>query len=85
MRIYYSSKFEREYRKLPKHVKTNAEQKEKLLRIDPFNATLNTDKLGGKMRGHWTFWIDQKYRIIFEFSGDEVVWFHSAGDHAIYR
>ena len=85
MRIYYSSKFEREYRKLPVRVKEKAEEKEKLFRIDPYNAKLKTHKLSGKLSGYWALLIDRKYRIIFEFADENVIWFHSVGDHSIYQ
>lgn len=47
MKIVYSSKFIREYKKLPSLVKDQAEQKEKLFREDPFDPRLRTHKLKG--------------------------------------
>lgn len=85
MRIYYSSKFEREYKKLPTSIKKLAEEKEKIFRKSPFDPKLNTHKLGGRLKGYWALWLDQKYRIIFEFAGKDAIWFHSIGDHSIYR
>ena len=84
MRIFYSSKFEREYKRLPLRVKEKAEKLETLFRADPFDTKLKTHKLHGKLAGYSAFWIDRKYRIIFEFVDDEVVWFHAIGDHSIY-
>jgi addiction module RelE/StbE family toxin len=85
MRIYYSSKFEWEYKRLPEFVQKLAEEKEPIFRNDPFDPRLNTHKLGGRLKGYWAFWLDQKYRIIFEFVEKNTVWFHSMGDHSIYR
>lgn len=85
MKISYSSKFEREYHKLPLSVKRAAEEKEKLFRVDPFDAQLKTHKLNGKLKDFWSFSIDNKYRIIFEFVGKHNIWFHSVGTHAIYN
>lgn len=85
MHIFYSSKFEREYKKLPKHIKELAEKKENTFRTNPFNPSLKTHKLGGKLKYLWAFWIDNKYRIIFEFADKKNIWFHSAGDHSIYK
>lgn len=84
MRIYYSSKFEREYKKLPRHIKDLAEEKEKIFRNNPFDSRLDTHKLGGRLKEFWAFSVDQKYRIIFEFAEKDTVWFHSVGDHSIY-
>ncbi|MBI3273858.1 MAG: type II toxin-antitoxin system mRNA interferase toxin, RelE/StbE family [Candidatus Colwellbacteria bacterium] len=85
MKIYYSSKFEREYKRLPKQIKILAEEKEGIFRNNPFDSRLKTHKLGGKLKGYRAFWIDQKYRVIFEFVKENIVWFHSVGDHSIYR
>lgn len=85
MRIYYSSKFEREYKKLPKGIKELAEEKELIFRKEPFDARLNTHKLSGPLKGYWAFSIDRKYRIVFEFAAKDAVWFHSVGDHSIYQ
>lgn len=84
MRIYYSSKFEREYKKLQARVKDLTEEREKIFREHPFDPRLDTHKLSGKLKEFWAFSIDQKYRIIFEFAAKGVVWFHSIGDHGIY-
>lgn len=43
MWIYYSPKFEREYRKLSKEVKISAEKKGGIFRKNPFNPRLSRD------------------------------------------
>lgn len=85
MRIYYSTKFEREYKKLPLHIKKLSEEKEKIFKKNPHESRLDTHKLKGKLSGYYAFWIDQKYRIIFEFAKKDTIWFHSVGDHSIYK
>lgn len=85
MKIYYSSKFAKEYKRLPKKVKLQAEEKEKLFRKDPHNSQLKTHKLTGRLKEYWAFSIDYKYRIIFEFRDKEIVWFHSVRTHGIYK
>ena len=85
MRIFYSSKFAREYRKLPLRIKKIAERKEQIFRKDPFDPQLKTHKLKGSLKGFLSFSIDRKYRIIFEFINRNTVWFHSVGEHSIYK
>jgi len=86
MKIIYSSKFAREYRKLPKEVKTLAEKQEDIFRKDPFDPKLKTHKLKGRLKGFLSFSIGYKYRIIFEFGTNKsTVYFHSVGDHDIYE
>ncbi len=86
MEIIYSSKFAREYKKLPNNIKNIAEEQETLFRNDPFDPKLKTHKLKGRLNGFLSFSIDHKYRIIFEFGKDKNrVYFHSIGDHDIYE
>lgn len=86
MEIIYSSKFAREYKKLPSNIKDIAEEQEILFRKDPFDSKLKTHKLKGKLSGFLSFSIGYKYRIIFEFSKDKMsAYFHSVGDHDIYQ
>lgn len=85
MKIYYSSRFEKAYKKLPKKVKLEAEKKEKVFRKDPYTPSLKTHKLTGKLKNYWSFSIDYQYRIIFEFADKDIIWFHSVGTHTIYE
>lgn len=86
MEIIYSSKFAREYKKLPSNIKNIAEEQEALFRKDPFNQKLKTHKLKGKLNEFLSFSIGHKYRIIFEFSKDKnTIYFHSVGNHDIYQ
>jgi len=50
MKIIYSSKFAREYKKLPKEIKIKAEKQEKIFRLNPFDASLKTHKLFGEFK-----------------------------------
>jgi len=85
MKIYYSSKFAREYKKLSLRVKKIAEKKEKIFRKNPFDPLIKTHKLKGSLKDFWSFSINRKYRIIFEFINKKIVWFHSVGEHSIYK
>ncbi|MBI4085823.1 MAG: type II toxin-antitoxin system mRNA interferase toxin, RelE/StbE family [Candidatus Liptonbacteria bacterium] len=85
MDIIYTSKFAREYKKLPKAVKPLAEKREGIFRKNPFEPTLDTHKLHGRLKDFWSFSIGFKYRIIFEFSEKNIAHFHSVGDHDIYQ
>ena len=85
MKIYYSSKFAKEYKRLPKRIKLAAEKKEMAFHKDPFDPQLKTHKLTGRLKEFWAFSIDYHYRIIFEFRNRETIWFHSVGTHEIYK
>ena len=85
MKIIYSTKFAKEYKRLPLEVKKLAEKKETIFRKDPFEPSLKAHKLTGKLKEYYSFSIDYQYRIIFEFAEKNVVWFHSVGTHEIYK
>lgn len=86
MKIIYSSKFSREYKKLPLEIKDIAEQQEKVFRKNPFHPELKTHKLKGGLKDFLSFSVGYKYRIIFELSKDKkTAFFHSVGDHDIYQ
>ena len=86
MDIIYSQKFSKEYKKIPDNIKKLAEDKEVLFRKNPFDLKLKTHRLRGKLKIFYSFSIDYKYRIIFEFSKDKKkVYFHLIGKHDIYN
>jgi addiction module RelE/StbE family toxin len=85
MKIIYSPKFAREYKKLLPQIKLQAEKAETVFRKNAFDPKLKTHKLSGRLGEFWSFSIDYKYRIIFEFGETDVVYFHSVGNHDIYQ
>lgn len=85
MEIIYTSKFEREYKKLPNKIKLLAEKKEIVFRKNPFEQNLDTHKLHGRLKDFWSFSVGFKYRIIFEFAEKDSIHFHSVGNHDIYQ
>ena len=85
MKIIYSSKFAKEYKRLPIKIKKSAQRKENIFRKDPFDPSLKTHKLTGKLKEYYSFSIDYQYRIIFELAGKDIIWFHSVGTHEIYK
>ncbi len=84
MDIYYSVQFRNAYKKLPVGIKNKAEEKEGLFRKDPFDPRLETHKLHGRLKKQWSFSIDRKYRILFEFDKPVVI-FLDVGDHDVYQ
>ncbi|MFA5791715.1 MAG: type II toxin-antitoxin system mRNA interferase toxin, RelE/StbE family [Candidatus Paceibacterota bacterium] len=85
MKIFYTKKFEREYKRLNKKIKLKVESCENIFRKNPFNPTLKTHKLSGELKDFWSFSIDFSYRVIFEFIDNGNIFFHSIGNHNIYK
>ena len=85
MEIFYSSKFQREYKKLPEEIKQAAEVKEGIFRKNPFDSRLKTHKLTGELDGFWSFWITYSYRVVFDFQNEGTIRFYRIGTHDIYE
>ncbi|MCF7906368.1 type II toxin-antitoxin system mRNA interferase toxin, RelE/StbE family [Patescibacteria group bacterium] len=85
MKINYSAIFIKKYKKLPKNIKILAEKKEIIFKINPFEKGLKTHKLSGKLSNFWSFSINYKYRIIFEFIKKDEINFLFIGKHDIYN
>ncbi|OGY26213.1 MAG: hypothetical protein A2Z24_01455 [Candidatus Woykebacteria bacterium RBG_16_44_10] len=85
MEILYSTKFAKEYKRLPEHIKNRAEEKEDIFRSDPFDPRLRTHKLKGELADFYSFSIAYSYRIVFHFEGKDVVVFDNVGTHEVYR
>lgn len=84
MLIRYHPHFVRSYQKLSRDVQRRAEQREAMFRANPFDPRLDTHKLLGKLKRFWSFSVDKRNRILFEFSRNEII-FLDIGDHDIYR
>ena len=85
LKIEYSPKFTRVYKKLPKQVKDKAEEKEKLFRKNPFDPKLKTHKLTGRLKKYWAFSVGYQCRIVFSLISKNKVRFHTIGSHSIYK
>ena len=85
MKIFYTKKFEREYKKISKDLRLKTESREVIFRKNPFNIILKTHKLSGRLEGFWSFSVDFKNRVVFEFIDEKTVFFHSIGNHDIYN
>lgn len=55
MKIVYTPRFVRAYKKLTDEIKDKAELKEQIFRKDPFASSLWTHKLTGNFVGFWFF------------------------------
>lgn len=85
MILSFSPHFKRLMKKLPVSLRPLIKNRIELFQADPFHPSLNTHKLQGDLKSYWSFSIDRKHRIVFEFDGDDSVCFLSVGDHSVYR
>ena len=64
-----------------------ADERISMFKRDAFDPSLDTHPLKGRLKKQWSFSIDRKNRILFEFldkKKEEVV-FLDVGDYSIYR
>ncbi|MBU1045515.1 type II toxin-antitoxin system RelE/ParE family toxin [Patescibacteria group bacterium] len=84
-RIYYSRKFIKELRVLPREIIALAVKKEKIFRENPLHPSLRLYRLCRKLEGLWSVSITGNYRIIFKRMPNGDVLFISVGKHDIYK
>ena len=85
MKILHSSKFAKEYRKLPNSIKDLAEKREEIFRDDPFDPRLRTHKLKGELADFYSFSVSYQWRIVFHFENKNTVIFDNIGTHEVYQ
>jgi len=82
--VYYSSSFKKS---LEKYSSKKKKIIKKIIRFqeNPFDSSLKTHKLTGKLTLYWSFSIDYHLKVIFEFIDEETVGLIDIGTHEIYK
>jgi mRNA-degrading endonuclease YafQ of YafQ-DinJ toxin-antitoxin module len=84
MEVTFSSSFKRTFKK---RIKGNSDleikfwQKLEQFTIDPFDSSLKTHKLSGKLKEFWSFSVDYDERVLFYFTEDGKVVLVDFGNH----
>jgi len=84
MKIVHASKFERSFKKLTIFLVEKTIERTIIFEKNPFDPRLDTHKLHGKLKTKWSFLVDGKNRVLFEFDKKDVI-FLDVGDHNLYR
>jgi mRNA-degrading endonuclease YafQ of YafQ-DinJ toxin-antitoxin module len=82
--VSFSSSFKRVFKKRIKgntELETRFWQKLEQFTVDPFNPSLKTHKLSGKLRDFWSFSVDYDARVLFYFTEYEKAVFVDIGSH----
>lgn len=82
--IYPASRFKRSFRRLPFRIRKLAIKKDKIFRKNAFDPRLKTHKLKGKLQNFYSYWVNEEYRIVFEFIKEDMVLYQDIGTHEIY-
>ena len=86
MTIYTYTRYRRNFDRLDPQIQKLARARIAIFKKKPFDPRLKTHGLNGKMKDQWSFSVDSRFRILFEFLDEarkEAV-FLDIGDHAIY-
>lgn len=85
MRVNLSPRFKRAYKKLPPRIQDDFDEKITIFTGSPYHPLLKTHKLKGKLQECLAFYLQEGYRVLFEFSGPDAVDLLHAGPHDIYE
>jgi mRNA-degrading endonuclease YafQ of YafQ-DinJ toxin-antitoxin module len=84
MKIGYSSSFIKLFNSLDKDLAEEVYEKINLLKDRKNHRMLKVHKLHGKLKGKFSFSVNYKIRIIFEFVEKNQIIMHEIGHHDIY-
>ena len=85
MKIGYKPVFIRQFNKLPQALQEEALEKIELFKEDPNHPTLKVHKLRGQFSGCYSFSVNYKYRIIFNYATKTEISVLAIGDHDVYN
>lgn len=77
--------FERQFNRLPKHIRKIAGRKISLFEENSLHPSLATHKLRGALSSFWAFYITKSYRVLFRFLKDNEVIYYDVNTHDIYK
>ena len=83
MKIFYTPKFVKTYKKIPIKIRLLAVKKEKIFLANPHDPRLNTHSLTGDLDGSWSFSVNYQYRVVFNFLENNDILFLVIGTHDI--
>jgi len=84
-KIFYSSNFKKQFKKLPLPIKELSIKKERFFKDNPLHPSLRLHALKGKLEGLFSISITMNYRIIFKRMENGDIVFVSIGKHDIYK
>ncbi len=85
LKIIFSDKFIRQFDDLDEKMQSIAVKKIEIFKSNPKHPSLNTHKLNGRLAEFFSFSVDAKFRIVFEYGNKNTVHFLKIGNHDVYR
>ena len=84
LKLIYAPIFVRQFRKLPQALQEETLEKIELFKDTSNHQALKVHKLHGKFSDSYSFSINYKYRVIFDYATKTEVNILAIGDHDIY-
>lgn len=82
MIIRYTSRFKKQYQKLPSKIQKQFDDRLNLYIKDPANIQLKIHPLKGEYAGYWSMNVSGDFRALYRREGDEVIIFGLIGTHS---
>ncbi|GAC1483790.1 MAG: hypothetical protein NVS1B7_8480 [Candidatus Saccharimonadales bacterium] len=82
MTIRYLPKFKKQYKKLPKKIQQQFDEKITLFAVDPTLPVLRVHPLKGNFKGYWSMNVNGDVRALYVMDGDATVFFALIGTHS---
>jgi addiction module RelE/StbE family toxin len=82
MTIRYLPKFKKQYKKLPKKIQDQFDEKIQLFAVDPTLPMLKVHPLKGNFAGYWSMNVNGDVRALYIMDGDSIVIFGLIGTHS---
>lgn len=82
MEVYYSIKFKKQYKKLPKRTREQFRERLVLFLEGQHNPRLHIHKLSGKYEGLWSVNVTGNIRAVFDTHYKNIIIFVAIGSHS---
>lgn len=85
LEIGFKPSFIRQFKQLEKDLREEVEEKIELLKNGENHKMLKVHKLHGHLSSAWSFSVNYKIRIVFEYETKSQITLLAIGDHEIYK
>jgi len=71
--ILPSTRFRRSFKRIPQHIRADFAKKIDIFKKHPFHPFLRTHKLSGNLADYYGFYLQDGFRVLFNFKGSDVI------------
>ena len=83
--VAYAPSFVRQFKLLEKDLKSEVIEKIELFKNEVSQKQLRVHKLKGRLRGRFSFSVNYRFRIVFNYLSDNEAVLLAIGDHEVYK